>query len=227
MNIMGLQEKLVGIISLLIIEDDEKEINNLQKEALEIINNRDFKVHINDDIKGHTILDDVKKCSIGVGQGYVEKKGLSEIEKAIKDSGGKTSEELGRVSSFNNGSELESELSSNEESEDEDIVIDHQARRECQTFQQNINSAKSCSILSAITFIATTGMLVGRTFSSIEHEEESELMSIPVLFLSCLNLLSLGLIFDSNRVIRSNRDQVHSLLENTADQQIIQQTQSR
>jgi hypothetical protein len=96
MSIKELQEKLVGIISLLIIEDDEKEINDMKKQAFEIINNEDFKAHINDNINGETILDNVKKCSVRVGQNYTEKRGLLEIEKAIEDVGGKTSEELGR-----------------------------------------------------------------------------------------------------------------------------------
>lgn len=123
--------------------------------------------------------------------------------------------------------ELESELSSSEESEDEDIVTDHQARSTCQTLQQNINLAKRRFVLSAIGLIVTTGILVNRILYSIEHEERLELMSSEVLFLGCFNFLSIGLIFDSNRMIRSNRDQINTLLENTADQQIIQQAQNR
>ncbi len=95
-KLKNLQEKLLEIISSMIIEDDEKEISDMQDQALKIISNEDFREHINGGINGYTILDTINKCSERVSQNYTEKKGLAKIEKAVKDAGGKTSQKLGR-----------------------------------------------------------------------------------------------------------------------------------
>ncbi|WP_108784421.1 hypothetical protein [Wolbachia endosymbiont of Bemisia tabaci] len=100
-ELKNLQENLLGIISFLIVEDDEEEINRMQNQALEIISKESFKEHINDAYNRYTILDAIKKCSVSVGQSYIEKHGLAKIEQAIKDAGGKTSEELERNSILN------------------------------------------------------------------------------------------------------------------------------
>ncbi|MFT4314232.1 MAG: hypothetical protein AB3P11_03950 [Wolbachia pipientis] len=102
----NLQENLLGIISSMIIEGDEKEISDMQDQALKIISNKDFREHINNDINGYTILDAINKCGEGVGQNYTKKKGLAEVEKAIKDAGGKTLKELGKSSSLDNEVQL-------------------------------------------------------------------------------------------------------------------------
>lgn len=218
-----IQGEIIEIICFLAIDNgDKEEVNHIQKQAIEIINNKDFIEHINDEVNGLTILDHIQELRERLGDKCIEELGIKKIEEAIK----KAIKELGRVSNLNNDSESENalELESGSVSESE---IDYQARCEYQTLQQNINLAKKRSVLSAISLIATTGILVYRILYSIEHEERLELMSSGVLFLGCLNFLSIGLIFNSNSMIRSNRDQISTLLANTADQQIVQQVQNR
>ncbi|MGL9717326.1 MAG: hypothetical protein ACR5K9_01240 [Wolbachia sp.] len=109
-ELKNLWDNLLQIISVMIIEDDEKEISNMQAQALKIISDKDFREHVNDNINGYTILDAINKCSGRVSQNYTEKKGLAEIEKAIKDAGGRTSEELGKSSSLDNSDNEEVQL---------------------------------------------------------------------------------------------------------------------
>ncbi|WP_395463545.1 hypothetical protein [Wolbachia endosymbiont of Cantharis cryptica] len=96
MNIRELQRELLKIVLNIVIGSDDKTIETMLERALKIISDKDFRKHINDDIYGYTILDIIDKCSKGVGRDCTEKKWLAEIEKAIKDAGGKTSQQLGR-----------------------------------------------------------------------------------------------------------------------------------
>lgn len=129
------QESLLTIISSLIVEDDKEEISRMQQQALEIISNKDYREHINDGTPYRcTILDAVKKCSVSVGQSYIEKHGLAEMEQAIKDAGGKALEELGRNSSL-------------DEINHEDLINDNRStKRPSEYDKKNICSGRSMCI---------------------------------------------------------------------------------
>lgn len=102
MSIQELQQKLLTIISNIIIESDDSSIETMQKEALEVING--LKDHINDEVEYNSQKMTVLDYTIFFDtQGYnsnnptrVNNPALLELERVIRDAGGKTSQELGR-----------------------------------------------------------------------------------------------------------------------------------
>jgi hypothetical protein len=102
MNTQELQQELLATISDITIESDDSSIETMRERALEVIN--ELREHINDDIEYNAHRMTALDCTIFFDtQGYgsrnstrINNSALLELERAIKDTGGKTSEELGR-----------------------------------------------------------------------------------------------------------------------------------
>ncbi|APR98863.1 hypothetical protein [Wolbachia endosymbiont of Folsomia candida] len=94
MGIKELQRKLLGIIGEMLVIEDNETIKAYKQEAINIVG--ELKDHINDstEIDDKTILDLILQTSFRVSPDYVEKRGLAEIEKAVKAAGGRTMKEV-------------------------------------------------------------------------------------------------------------------------------------
>lgn len=200
-ELKNLQENLLGIISSMIIEDDEKEISDMQDQALKIISDEDFREHINDDINGYTILDAINRCGERVSQNYTEKKGLTKIEKAIKDAGGKTSKELGKSSSLNNEVQL---------------IVSPIA-----TIQQMLGVYSATSAGARLGAIFTSeaqaqrvggvGTILGATLGG--------LLSVPIMFIVPASIASVRINRDSEHRV-STREVAQRFLDSTSESRI-------
>ncbi len=98
MSIKELQQKLLAIVSSIVIENNDEAIKTNRERALKVIN--ELRDHINDDIGIDdnlriTILDCIVRFD-SQGSKRLNNKSLLDLENVVKSIGGKTSKELGQ-----------------------------------------------------------------------------------------------------------------------------------